>query len=84
MWPFRKRLEPEPQPSALDKLALASDRSRIDDLEDAVEHLNRRFTRLQQQVTRWSREYDENLDVEQDDDEDDFDRILREKREARG
>jgi uncharacterized coiled-coil protein SlyX len=41
---------------------------RLDDLEDALAHFNRRFARLQQQVTRWSREYDLEDDLEEQDD----------------
>jgi len=54
---------------------------RLDDLEDDVKHINRRFTRLQQQVTRWSREYDEDLNDEDVDEPDDD--ILDQIREAR-
>lgn len=71
MWPFRKRTELPP----------ARDHDeRLDDLEDDVKHINRRFTRLQQQVTRWARDYDEQLDddnVEEDD-------ILEEIKKRRG
>lgn len=66
MWPFRKRAA-EPPPKDVGE--------RLDDLEDDVKHINRRFTRLQQQVTRWSREYDEQVD---DDDGDDGDDLLAE------
>lgn len=72
MWPFRKRNDPE--------LKVTPTSRRLDDLEDAVEHLNRRFKRLQQQVTRWTEEYDEG-DME---DDDAFDRVLAEKRRANG
>jgi len=73
MWPFRKRLQPvEPDVNVA---------QRLDDLEDATAHLNRRFARLQQQVTRWAREYDEQLDEEEGDM---FDDILDEKRRANG
>lgn len=77
MWPFRKRL----QPSEHDVAQALNVRQQVIDLEDAVEHLNRRFARLQQQVTRWSREYDEEVDAE---DGDSFDDLLEEKRRARG
>jgi predicted nucleic acid-binding Zn-ribbon protein len=52
---------------------------RLDDLEDAVEHLNRRFKRLQQQVTRWADEYDEAVEEDEDDG---FDKLLEQKRRA--
>jgi len=79
MWPFRKR----PQPSEHDVATAVNVRQQVIDLEDAVEHLNRRFARLQQQVTRWAREYDETIENE-DEGEDDFEALLREKRSARG
>lgn len=66
MWPFSRQPQPQPEPVEAKPI-----RTRLDDLEDAVEHLGRRFTRLQQQVTRWSREFDE--DLEQNDDEPDDD-----------
>jgi len=65
MWPFRKR----PQPSEHDVVTAVNVRQQVIDLEDAVEHLNRRFARLQQQVTRWAREYDENDDLDEQEDE---------------
>lgn len=49
---------------------------RLDDVQDAQEHLQRRFTRLQVQVTRWAQQVDE----EQEDDEEDDDEVLREIR----
>lgn len=68
MWPFKRRPDPQDQ---RDVVTLISDlAARISDIEDSVEHMGRRFTRLQQQVTRWSREYDEDLD------EDDSDEVL--------
>lgn len=74
MWPFRKRPETE---------APRDVQERLDDLEDDVKHINRRFTRLQQQVTRWAREYDE--DLEGDEDLEEQDEILEEiKRRQRG
>jgi hypothetical protein len=60
MWPFRRQPETPPARDVGE---------RLDDLEDDVKHINRRFTRLQQQVTRWSREYDEDLEDETDEDE---------------
>lgn len=84
MWPFRKRKEPVDQPLDTESYRLHDQQQQIEDLKDDIAHLNRRFARLQQQVTRWARDYDEQLDVEEDDVEDDFDRILREKRESRG
>jgi hypothetical protein len=78
MWPFRKR----PQPSEHDVATAVNVKERVTDLEDAIEHLNRRFARLQQQVTRWAREYDDELDDDGDGDE--FDNLLAKKREARG
>lgn len=68
MWPFPKRPKPEPERDVVE---------RLDDLEDDVKHINRRFTRLQQQVTRWAREYDEDVDEPEDDldDEDILDEI---------
>lgn len=72
MWPFRKR----PEPVEVDRAT----EERLDDLEDAVAHINRRFTRLQQQVTRWAREYD----LDDEDDGDEFDDLLAEKRGTRG
>lgn len=80
MWPFRKR----PQPSEHDVVTAVNVRQQVIDLEDAVEHLNRRFARLQQQVTRWAREYDEQLEAEDGEDGDEFDTLLAEKRRARG
>lgn len=41
---------------------------RLEDVEDAHAHMDRRFTRLQQQVTRWSREVDEDEIEDEDDD----------------
>lgn len=73
MWPFRKR----PQPVQVESVTAESDHERLDDLEDSVAHLGRRFTRLQQQVTRWSREYDL---VEDEEQEDDFEQLLEERR----
>lgn len=64
MWPFRKR----PQPAEAESIAIKADRERLDDCEDQIAHLNRRFARLQQQVTRWSREYDEEEDIEEEED----------------
>jgi len=61
MWPFRKR---PPAPEAEDLTAGKPTAERLDDLEDAVRHLNRRFTRLQQQVTRWADEYDQRDDFD--------------------
>lgn len=75
MWPFRKRL----QPSEHDVAQALNVRQQVIDLEDAVEHLNRRFARLQQQVTRWAREYDDEIDAEEGDD---FDNLLAEKRRS--
>jgi len=72
MWPFTRRPEVPPARDVVD---------RLDDLEDDVKHINRRFTRLQQQVTRWSREYDEDLNDEDVDEPDDD--ILDQIREAR-
>jgi predicted nucleic acid-binding Zn-ribbon protein len=63
-----------------DKLKVTPTSRRLDDLEDAVEHLNRRFKRLQQQVTRWAQEFDDDVDG---DDVDDFDDLLAEKRRAK-
>lgn len=80
MWPFRKR-PPAPEHESL--AAAKPSAERLDDLEDAVRHLNRRFTRLQQQVTRWADQYDDE-DTNDVEDEDDFDRILHEKRSQRG
>ncbi len=74
MWPFRPKPKPEPDRDVAE---------RLDDLEDDVKHINRRFTRLQQQVTRWAREYDDDLD----DDLDDEDEVLSEiekRRRANG
>lgn len=51
---------------------------RVDDVEDAQAHFDRRFIRLQQQVTRWSRDVDDDVD---EDDEDD--QILAAIRKAR-
>lgn len=75
MWPFRKRL----QPTEHDVAQALNVRQQVIDLEDAVEHLNRRFARLQQQVTRWAREYDDEIDAEEGDD---FDNLLAEKRRS--
>jgi hypothetical protein len=74
MWPFSRAKPPaaEPEPKNL--------RERVDDVEDAVEHLGRRFTRLEQQVTRWARAYDDD-DAE---DGDDFNELLEQKRRANG
>jgi predicted nuclease with TOPRIM domain len=63
MWPFRRRPEPPPERDVGE---------RLDDLEDALTHVNRRFTRLQQQVTRWAREYDDDLEDESEDIEDEM------------
>jgi len=71
VWPFRRQpAAPEAEKAVLE---------RLDDIEDGMQHLNRRFTRLQQQVTRWAREYD----LEDDTDEDDFDDLLEQKRRER-
>lgn len=51
---------------------------RLEDVEDAHTHMDRRFTRLQQQVTRWSREEDV-----VDDEDDEEDEILGAIRRAR-
>jgi len=75
MWPFRKR----PQPTEHDIATAVNVRERVTDLEDAIEHLNRRFARLQQQVTRWSREYDEDTD---EDEQTEFQELLEQKRRA--
>jgi len=71
MWPFRKRPQPVEHESTIVE--------RLDDLEDSVAHLGRRFTRLQQQVTRWAREYDL---VEDEEQEDDFEQLLDQKRRS--
>jgi hypothetical protein len=73
MWPFTKRPKPEPERDVAE---------RLDDLEDDVKHINRRFTRLQQQVTRWAREYDEDLDDDDVEDDEVMDEIR--KRRANG
>jgi len=62
MWPFRKR----PQTDSTDDVRALADK--VEDIEDGLAHVQRRFTRLQQQVTRWAREYDEELEQEPDDD----------------
>lgn len=72
MWPFTKR-----QP------ALEAERDvkeRLDDLEDTTRHLERRFVRLQQQVTRWARDYDEEIDSNGDDDTDEIEEFLEQRR----
>jgi len=61
MWPIRKR----PQSDSTDDVRALADK--IEDIEDGLAHVQRRFTRLQQQVTRWAREYDDGLDQEEDD-----------------
>jgi hypothetical protein len=63
MWPFRRKPDPPPDKDVGE---------RLDDLEDDIKHLNRRFTRLQQQVTRWSRDYDE----DEAEDGDEFQELL--------
>lgn len=40
---------------------------RLDDVEDSSSHMDRRFIRLQQQVTRWSRDVDEEDEIDEDD-----------------
>ena len=77
MWPFKPRPKPEPERDVTE---------RLDDLEDDVAHINRRFTRLQQQVTRWTRQYDSEYDDVGDeyDDEDEVLQKIRERREANG
>lgn len=75
MWPFRPRPEPEPPRDV---------QERLDDLEDDVKHINRRFTRLQQQVTRWAREYDESPDDDDDDIEDEVLDIINKRRNTNG
>lgn len=71
MWPFgKKTAEKEAEGTA----------ERLDDLEDAIAHLQRRFARLQQQVTRWSRDFDEEDDAE---DGDEFTELLEQKRRSR-
>jgi hypothetical protein len=58
---------------------------RIDDVEDDLEHLGRRFTKLQTQVTRAWRDVAVPEELDDDDDEDaEFNRLLDEKRRARG
>jgi hypothetical protein len=61
MWPFSKRNDPE--------LKVTPTSRRLDDLEDAVEHLDRRFKRLQQQVTRWAQDFDNQGPEDEDEDE---------------
>ena len=74
MWPFSKRPEAPPSKDVTE---------RLDDVEDDIKHLNRRFTRLQQQVTRWSREYDEDLeDEDADEPDDDILNQIRDRRKA--
>lgn len=51
---------------------------RIADLEDGAAHIDRRFVRLQQQVTRWARTVDDDLE----DDDLEEDEVLREIRRA--
>jgi predicted nucleic acid-binding Zn-ribbon protein len=77
MWPFK----PRPQPAEAESVTAVTDRERLDDLEDAVAHLNRRFARLQQQVTRWSRDFDED-DDELQDERDEFQDELERRRNA--
>jgi predicted nuclease with TOPRIM domain len=72
MWPFRKR------PDAVD--ADKSVTERLEDLEDSQKHIERRFTRLQQQVTRWARDYDEFED--EDEDRDEVDELIDRRRNA--
>lgn len=53
---------------------------RLKDIEDSQAHTDRRFIRLQQQVTRWSRA----VDIDDDEDEDEvLDEIVR-RRSANG
>jgi len=68
-------------PDALDYDALRNVLQNIEDVRDDVEHLGRRFTKLQGQVTRsWRDEI-----IEQDDDPDEeFTRLLEEKRRSHG
>lgn len=68
MWPFRRKPEPEPKQDVQEHL---------DDLDDSVRHLERRFLRLQQQFTRWARELDDEI-ADDPDGEDSPDDVLRE------
>lgn len=57
---------------------------RIDDLEDDRDHWERRFKKLQGQVTRNWREQEPEPEFEDEDEESEFNRLLEEKRRARG
>ena len=62
-------------PEPVDGDTIKSLKQELEDVRDDVEHLGRRFTKLQGQVTRaWRDE----LPPEEEDDEDDDDEILRE------
>lgn len=76
MWPFRKRVDTE----SSDDVRMLADK--LEDVEDGLAHIQRRFTRLQQQVTRWAREYDEELDDTPEDAEDEVLREIVKRRQA--
>lgn len=40
---------------------------RLSDVEDGQAHMDRRFVRLQQQVTRWSRDVEDEDEIDEED-----------------
>ncbi len=74
MWPFTRRPKPEPDRDTDE---------RLDDVEDSVKHLERRFIRLQQQFTRWAREFEDD-DEPDEEDEDEVIAAINQARRNRG
>jgi len=70
MWPFKIRPVAIPVPDVLARDALNDHDKRLDLLGDRMAALERRFTKLQGEVSREWRDRYERADVEYDDEED--------------